>query len=289
MTQLFLTIAFPLAAAFAEFSVDELPAPAVSLTESEGDVADSSARRLIGPPNTWSVREWSQYHMHNHPECPYEEPMGGWCSERQANLECYYDEICCPDHKRCTARKTAKCVHLLGPSHNTYSWSTQYYGQRYYNHGKCYLGHASSDGRRRTSDDELRRDMPEMDVQTASNEIQQDSSSSRRMVGPSWTWPVDRWSPNPRNCPRDQPGHGEWGNDNHRGLTCRYEKVCCPDHKRCVAHKQATCQLMLPSGCKWQVSYYGQRDYEHGLCRIVRSRDTGDVPSNSPSYPRVFG
>lgn len=218
--------------------------------------------------------------------------MGGnWCSEYQSGLECYYDEICCPDHKRCTARKIAHCRHIYGPSANEYSWSVSDYGQRYYQHGgKCYLGHASSDGRRRTNDDELRGE-PEMDVQTASDGIQQDDLSlSRRMIGPAYTWPVQRWSPNPRNCPDNTPEHGAWGDDSNRGQTCYYEKVCCPDRKRCVAHKQATCEMMLPYGCKWQVSYYGARDYEHGVCRICHSSDTGPVPSPYPSNtPRVFG
>merc|ERR1719436_1062032 len=116
-----------------------------------------------------------------------------------------------------------------------------------------------------------------MAVQTVSDGIQQDNSLSRRIIGPPSTWPVQRWTPNSRKCPSNLPGHGTWESNQKRGLTCRYEKVCCPDHKRCVAHKQAVCEMMLPSGCKWRIKYYGQRTWENGVCRCVHSSDTADV------------
>jgi len=287
MTQLFL-VAFPLAA-LAEVSSGELLAPGVDLAESDGDHAESS-RRLVGPPSTWSVRHWSRGHIRdqNDDRCPQEEPYGGeWCQEYQSGLECYYEEVCCPDHKRCTARKVAHCRHLYGPTHQgSDSWDVSTYGQIYHKRkGLCYLGHASDSNSRRRAEDELQGE-PEMAVQEeVDGLLKEDSSLSRRLVGPAYTWPVDPWTPNSYDCPWNMPSDGTMGEDYERGLTCSYERVCCPDGRRCVATKQATCTMMLPSGCKWETSFYGTRHWSRGVCHIVHSSDTGRVPSPSPYVP----
>lgn len=121
--------------------------------------------------------------------------------------------------------------------------------------------------------------------------VQTEDELTRRLPGPAWSWPqneVDPWTSNHRGCVSYAPPYdGQHGSDGERGLTCDYEKVCCPGGK-CVARKRAKCMPMLPYGCTWKVtSPYGKVIYDnHGVCHIV-SAGYDPSPTPRPTPPPV--
>merc|ERR1719410_94633 len=57
------------------------------------------------------------------------------------------------------------------------------------------------------------------------------------------------------------------------GLTCLYNKICCPDRKRCTAQIQLVCREDLDF--TWISGPYGHLAYSNGVCRIVSGGHMG--------------